>query len=132
MISDNVVVYLAVGPVDLRGAFDRLAAVTRGVLELDPSSGALFLFVNRRRNRVKALWWDKNGWVILYKRLSRGTFQIPKVDERDAKHLEISAADFARLVAGLPVSGTKPPDRIVHGRCLLPCTIELAKIMGHV
>jgi transposase len=114
MISDNVVVYLAVGPVDLRGAFDRLAAVTRGVLELDPSSGALFLFINRRKNRVKALWWDKNGWVILYKRLSRGTFQIPKVDERESKHVEISAADFARLVAGLPVSGTKPPHRIVH------------------
>lgn len=114
MISDPVEVYLAVGAVDLRGGFDRLAAVTRRVLELDPSSGALFLFVNRRKNRVKALWWDKNGYLVWYKRLSGGTFQVPRGDEGKSKHVEISAADFARLVAGLPVSRKALPPRILH------------------
>jgi len=61
MTPGAVTVYLALGPVDLRGAFDQLAALTRQVLSLDPTSGALFLFVNRRRNRLKALWWDHNG-----------------------------------------------------------------------
>ncbi|AUX38829.1 uncharacterized protein SOCE26_002090 [Sorangium cellulosum] len=55
---------------DLRGAFDRLAAITRQVLCLDPASGALFLFLNRKRNRLKALWWDRNGYTILYNHLS--------------------------------------------------------------
>ena len=66
MIVGPIAVYLALGPVDLRGAFDQLAAVTRKVLSLDPASGALFLFVNRRRNRLKALWWDRNGYTLLY------------------------------------------------------------------
>jgi len=53
MIVGPIAVYLALGPADLRGAFDQLAAVTRNVLSLDPASGALFLFVNRRRNRLR-------------------------------------------------------------------------------
>ena len=77
MTVDTMAVYLAVGPVDLRGAFDRLAAITRQVLRQDPASGALFLFMNRKRDRLKALWWDRNGYIILYKRLSRGTFALP-------------------------------------------------------
>ncbi|XXY47501.1 IS66 family insertion sequence element accessory protein TnpB [Sorangium sp. So ce269] len=65
MTPATIAVYLAVGPVDLRGAFDRLAAITRQVLCLDPASGALFLFLNKMRNRLKALWWDRNGYTIL-------------------------------------------------------------------
>ena len=70
MTPATIAVYLAVGPVDLRGAFDRLAAITRQVLCLDPASGALFLFLNKKRNRMKALWWDRNGYTILYNYLS--------------------------------------------------------------
>ncbi|WP_437959426.1 IS66 family insertion sequence element accessory protein TnpB [Sorangium sp. So ce119] len=81
--------YLAVGPVDLRGAFDRLAAITRQVLCLDPASGALFLFLNKRRNRLKALWWDRNGYTILYKRLSKGAFALPSFTEADGKCIEL-------------------------------------------
>jgi transposase len=66
MTAGTMAVYLALDPVDLRGAFDRLAAITRQVLSLDPASGALFLFFNKKRNRLKALWWDRNGYTILY------------------------------------------------------------------
>jgi len=111
MIAGPVAVYLALGPVDLRGAFDQLAAVTRKVLSLDPASGALFLFLNRRRNRLKALWWDRNGYTLLYKRLAKGTFPLPTVEEADGACLEISAEDFARLLSGLPIG---EPRRIVH------------------
>ena len=104
MIGSTVRVFLAVGAVDLRGAFDRLAAVTREVLREDPKSGALYIFINRRRNRVKALWWDRNGYTILYKRMARGTFQVPRLHDHAHPTLEISASDFARLIAGLPIS----------------------------
>lgn len=109
-----VAVYLAVGPVDLRGAFDRLACVTRQLLHRDPASGALFLFVNRRRNRLKALWWDRNGYTLLYKRLARGTFALPMVLDSECPSVEISAEDFARLLSGLPIHAVSSLPRIIH------------------
>jgi len=111
--SDNIAVYLAVGPVDLRGAFDRLAAITRQVLALDPSSGALFIFANRKRNRIKAIWWDQNGYALLYKRLARGTFKLPEPQGQQAC-VEISASEFARLLAGLALPAAPSPPRILH------------------
>jgi len=114
MITGPVAVYLALGPVDLRGAFDQLAAVTRKVLSLDPASGALFLFLNRRRNRLKALWWDRNGYTILYKKLAKGTFPLPTAEPAEGACLEISSEDFARLLSGLPIDEGATPRRIIH------------------
>jgi transposase len=114
MMPGNLAVYLAVGDVDLRGAFDRLAAVTRNVLRKDPESGALFLFVNRKRNRLKCLWFDRNGYVILYKRLCKGsTFHIPAVRD-GATSVEITAEDFARLLAALPAVPRQQPSPTLH------------------
>jgi len=114
MTPATIAVYLATGPVDLRGAFDRLAAITRQVLCLDPASGALFLFMNKKRNRLKALWWDRNGFTILYKRLSKGTFALPSFTDVDGVCIELSAQDFAQLLAGLPVETLATHRRIVH------------------
>lgn len=110
----GMAVYLAVGPADLRGAFDRLAALTRHVLSMEPDSGALFLFVNRRRNRLKALWWDRNGYAILYKRLARGTFPIACAATKDAAYVQLSTEDFSRLLAGLPLQAVAPATRQLH------------------
>jgi len=107
MIGSSVRVFLAVGSVELRGAFDRLSAVTRELLGQDPKSGALYLFVNRRRNRLKALWWDRNGYTILYKRLACGAFHLPQRTDGAAACVEISATDMSRLIAGLAI-GTEP------------------------
>lgn len=110
MFSKSVSVFLVVGHTDLRGAFDSLAAVTRNVLGMDPTSGALYLFVNRRGNRLKALWWDRDGYILLYKRKAKGRFPIPTNVKPGCKCLQISAADFASLLAGLPmVAGSKTP-----------------------
>ena len=114
MIAGAGAVYLAIGTVDLRGAFDRLCAVTRTVLGMDPASGALFLFVNRRRNRIKALWWDRNGYTILYKRLARGSFSWPVVEAKDCSCVEISPEDFARLLAALPLDPASIRPRFIH------------------
>lgn len=113
MTPATMAVYLAVGPVDLRGAFDRLAAMTRQVLCLDPASGALFLFLNRKRNRLKALWWDRNGYAIIYKRLTKGTFPLPSFTEADKECIEISPQDFAQLLAALPIEALATRRRIV-------------------
>ena len=73
------------------------------------------MFVNKRHNRVKALWWDQNGYAILYKKLSRGTFVLPRLREKESAYVEISAVDFAQLLAGLPVGNVisqRPP--VIH------------------
>ena len=77
MIPAKVAIYAAVTHVDLRRSFDGLSAAARDVLGGDPRGGALFLFFNRGRDRVKILWYDRSGFCLLYKRLDRGTFRFP-------------------------------------------------------
>lgn len=109
-MTAQVQVYLAVGHVDLRGSFDRLVAVTRNVLQLDPDCGALFLFTNRARNRLKAIWWDSNGYALVYKRLVRGTFPLPDVSGDGAPSIRITRAEFSSILAAANVS----PVRNLH------------------
>ena len=68
-------VFLCTRPMDMRKGFDGLQGTVREFLEQDPLSSHLFLFLNRRRDRIKLLWWDRDGLVIWYKRLEAGTFQ---------------------------------------------------------
>jgi len=76
-LPSSVRIYVAAEPVDLRRGFDGLAAATRSVMGESPLSGHLFVFLNRRRNRIKILLWDRTGYVLLYKRLERGSFELP-------------------------------------------------------
>jgi transposase len=68
--------------------------------------------VARFRNRLKALWWDHNGYTLLYKRLSRGTFVVPEAASSDCACLTISSEDLRRLLAGLSIGTTTPPQII--------------------
>lgn len=79
-------VYLVTGYTDLRLGIDGLAAVIQGKLELDPYSYALFLFCGRRRDRIKALVWEGDGFLLLYKRLDNGVFRWPR-NETEARAL---------------------------------------------
>lgn len=63
----SVRIFVAAEPVDLRRGFDGLAAATRHLIREEPLSGHLFAFLNRRRNRIKVLVWDRTGWIIVYK-----------------------------------------------------------------
>ena len=77
MIPANTRIFVCPEPQDMRRSFDGLALAAREHLGEDPQSGALFAFINKRRNRLKVLWFDRNGYCILYKRLHRARFQLP-------------------------------------------------------
>src|SRR5439155_5595421 len=81
-------IYVAAEAVDLRKGFDTLAAATRSIIREDPLSGHWFVFVNRRRNRLKVLVWEPSGYLMLYKRLERGRFQLPTTPRLGARHVE--------------------------------------------
>ena len=87
-------VYIACGYTDLRRGIDGLAAMVQQQFNLDPFTNILFLFCGRRRDRIKALYWEGNGFVRLCKRLESGSFQWPR-SENEAKALTMQL--YARL-----------------------------------
>jgi len=101
----SVRIYVAAEAVDLRRGFDGLAAATRSVIREDPLSGHLFVFTNRRRNRVKVLVWDRTGYLLLYKRLERGTFHLPLQPEEGSRHVELDAAELGLMLEGVDLRG---------------------------
>lgn len=100
-------IYVAAEAVDLRRGFDGLAATTRSVIREDPLSGHVFVFLNRRRNRVKLLVWDRTGYLLLYKRLERGTFHLPTTPRLGARHVELDAGDLGLLLEGVDLRGAR-------------------------
>ena len=81
MIPTSVRIFVCTERQDMRRSFDGLALAVKERLELDPQSGALFVFVNKRGNRLKVLWFDHNGYCILYKRLHRARFELPAASD---------------------------------------------------
>jgi transposase len=104
-LSPAVRIYLATGATDLRRSIDGLAALVRERFTLDPLSGHLFLFRNRRGDRLKILAWDRSGFVIVYKRLEQGTFTWPADDASGP--VEMRSADLALLLAGVDLVQTR-------------------------
>ncbi len=86
--SARVRVYVCREPTDMRKSFAGLQGMVRGVLERDPLSGHLFCFFNRRENYAKVLWWDVSGYCIWAKKLSRGTFSRPSIEELTLSELQ--------------------------------------------
>jgi len=99
-------VYLCTRPTDMRKSFDGLLALAQEHLARDVLEGGLFVFINRRRDRVKLLWWDRDGLAIFYKRLEAGTFQLPSGDARTTG-LELDATELALLLAGVDLASVK-------------------------
>lgn len=87
MIPAAVRIYVCTEPQDMRRSFDGLSLAVEQHIGADPQSGALFVFVNKRKNRLKVLWFDKNGFCILYKRLNRARFELPGSRTIDARRL---------------------------------------------
>jgi transposase len=104
-LSPAVRVYVAAGTTDLRRSIDGLAAIVRARFDQDPLSGHLFLFRNRRGDRLKILVWDRSGFWVLYKRLEEGTFAWPS--EADGAPVEMRSADLLLLLSGVDLTHTR-------------------------
>jgi transposase len=100
MLPASVKVLVCTAPQDMRASFDTLAAVVREVLHEEPQSGALYVFVGKRPTRVKVLWWDRNGYVLLYKRLHQALFAVPQAGHGAAK-VSIDGAALHQLLSGV-------------------------------
>lgn len=87
MIPSATRIFVCTEPQDMRRSFDGLSLAAQEHLGEDPRSGALFVFVNKRKNRVKVLWFERNGYCLLYKRLHRARFQLPSTRVIDTKLL---------------------------------------------
>lgn len=105
-LPSSVHVYLAAGATDLRRSIDGLAALVRDRLGRDPLSGHLFLFRNRRGDRLKILAWDRSGFWVLYKRLEQGTFAWP--GDADVTAVEMRHSDLLLLLSGVDLTRTRP------------------------
>jgi transposase len=99
-------IWLAAEATDMRSGFDRLAQRVQAVIGADPLSGHLFLFRSRSGNRLKILTWDRDGYVLWYKRLEVGVFKLPRVAP-GAGSIELRASELAMLLDGIDMAKLK-------------------------
>jgi transposase len=100
-LPGSVRVYLCLTSCDMRKSFDSLHALVREHLELDAFAGHLFVFTSRRRDRVKILYWDRDGFALWSKRLEEGTYAMPSATEETERRREITTQELAALLSGI-------------------------------
>ncbi len=100
MLPSSVRILVCTEPQDMRRSYDRLSGVTRELLGEDAQNGALYVFVGKRPTRVKVLWWDRNGFCLLSKRLHRALFRMP-VGRVTSSAIRIDEAALRELLAGV-------------------------------
>ena len=115
-LPPSVRIFVCLTPADLRRSLDGLAALTREVLGEDPLSGHLFAFFNRRRDRVKILFWDRSGLCLYYKRLEKGVFRLSTLEHPQRKRAEVEAAELALILEGIELANARRRPRFVPGR----------------
>ncbi len=105
-LPPSVRIHFATALVDMRNGIDGLRALVEGTLKKDPYDGHLFVFVGKSKDKVKILFWDRNGFVLYLKRLERGRFQLPAVDAR-TKHVAMEPAQLAMLLDGIDLNARR-------------------------
>lgn len=106
-LPPSVRLFVARGATDMRKSFDTLAALVIDVVQQNPQSGHLFLFFNRRRNRIKVLWWDRSGYCILAKRLEHGQFKVFDRADGSAGAFELQSSELALVLEGIDLRGAR-------------------------
>ena len=106
-LPPSVRLFIARGATDMRKSFDTLAALVIEQIDEDPQSGHLFLFVNRRRDRLKVLWWDRSGYCLLAKRLEHGQFRVFDRAAGKTGAFEMQASELALILDGIDLRGAK-------------------------
>jgi len=97
----SVRVYVCLTPCDMRKSFDSLHALVREHLELDAFAGHLFVFASRRKDRVKILYWDRDGFALWSKRLEEGTYAMPSASDAAERRREVTTQELAALLSGI-------------------------------
>ena len=114
-ISKAEQIYIACGYTDMRKSIDSLAAIVQQNFQLNPFQNSLFLFCGRQRDRMKALYWEGDGFVLLYKRLETGSFKWPKNTEAVRS---ITQQEFRWLLEGLCVDQPKALKKVNIDACI--------------
>jgi transposase len=105
--ASGVRIWLCVLPIDMRLGFDRLAELAQEVTQQDSLSGHLFAFRGRGGDRLKLLYWDRDGYALWYKRLEEGTFRLPKIDDPEQRSVELRASELAMLLDGIDLRSVR-------------------------
>jgi len=103
-VPETVPIFLCTQPTDMRKGFDGLSGIVRGAFGADPLDGSLYLFVNRRRDRIKILHFDGSGYWLYYKLLEAGTFEV--IHSEDAR-VQIDSTQLAMLLGGVSLVGAR-------------------------
>lgn len=107
----TVKIFLCTEPTDMRRSFDRLALMVQQIIGEDPLSGHLFVFCNRRGDRVKLMYWDRDGYALWYKRLEEGTFGVHSFEHNTSGGVELQSSDLMLLLEGIELSSVKRQPR---------------------
>lgn len=113
-LPPSVKSFVAAQPVDARKSFDGLAGLVEAEFGLEAMSGHLFVFLNRRGHVAQILFWDRNGFCIVKKRLEAGTFRLARCPVGNVTHVEIDSADLALMLEGIELDGAKRRKRYRH------------------
>lgn len=104
-LPSNAEILLYQKPTDMRRSFDGLSGMVREELGREPTDGSLFLFINRRQDRIKILYWDRDGLALWYKRLESGSFE--RINRGDQTAVRIDATELSMLLGGVSLSHVK-------------------------
>ncbi len=107
-LPSSVKIYLSTEPTDMRKGFNTLIPIIQYQWSLDPFSGHLFVFISKKRNRAKILFWDNGGFVLIYKRLERGKFKRP-VNEDSGETIPLDSTELTMLLDGIDLSNVRRP-----------------------
>lgn len=111
--SANFRLFLYRKPTDMRKGFDGLSGLVTAAMQQNPLSGDAYIFINRRRDRMKILVWERTGFVLYYKLLERGTFELPSISE-SANSTELTWDELVMLLEGVELKSVKRRPRFCH------------------
>lgn len=115
--APQVRVFLCRQSVDMRKSFDGLVALVESALQQDPLSGSLYVFFNRRRDRIKILYWGQTGYCIWYQQLQQGTYQLPPLENADDRAaLEVTRSQLSLILDGIDLSSARQRPRFQLAR----------------
>lgn len=111
-LPPQIRVFLYRLPTDMRRSFNGLIAMVESELKQDPLSGSLFVFVNRRRDRIKILYWGQTGFCIWYQQLQKGTYQLPDDDSlQEQEAIEVTRSQLSLILDGIDLSSARQRKR---------------------